>query len=182
MEWITGNRSLTLEEMKNNATLLWGVFKPLGWSLNAVCAMLGNMQSESTINPSRWESGIIEPQQGYGLVQWTPSTNVTDWLVANGYPIDSGNGQCARIVYEKDNGLQWIPTTQYPLSFIEFSTSKESPYNLALAFLSNYERPFDPNQPIRGEQANFWFEYLGGKPEPIKRKNNFPWFIFMKNR
>lgn len=163
MEWIAGNYPLSQEQMENNATLLWQFFQTRGWSLNAVCGMLGNIQAESTINPGRWQEGIVEPQQGYGLVQWTPSTNVTDWLTANDYPIDSGNGQCERIVYEKDNNLQWIPTSSYPYSFTSFSTSTDSPYDLAMAFLANYERPAEPNQPARGMLAEIWFEYLTGK-------------------
>lgn len=160
MAWIASNTPLDQSQMENNALLLASYFSAKGWSLNAICGMLGNMQSESTINPGRWESGVVAPESGYGLVQWTPSTNVTDWLTVNNYPIDSGEGQCARIQYELDNGLQWIPTPMYPQSFKEFSTSLLKPYDLAMMFIRNYERPFDPNQPARGLQAEAWFTFL----------------------
>lgn len=55
----------------------------------------------------------------------------------------------SRILYEIQNNLQWIATSQYNYSFSDFTQSTDSPYNLALAFLANYERPADPNQPIR---------------------------------
>lgn len=34
-----------------NATYIWNALQGDGWTLNAVAAMLGNMQSESAINP-----------------------------------------------------------------------------------------------------------------------------------
>lgn len=172
MTWITGNRPLTEQEMQNNATLLWAYFKEKGWTLNAVAGMLGNMQAESTINPGRWQGGIVEPSQGYGLVQWTPSTNVTNWLTANGYAIDSGDGQCAKIQNELETGQQWIPTDTYPMTFREFTQSTDTPYNLAMVFIRNYERPAEPDQPIRGIYAIYWYDFLGGTPPPKPTKKS----------
>ena len=39
------------EQMKKNAEYLWASLSNQGWTLNAVSAILGNMQSESSINP-----------------------------------------------------------------------------------------------------------------------------------
>lgn len=158
MAWIAGNRFLSEEEMHNNAIMLYNYFYSVGWSLNAICGMLGNMQSESTINPGIWE-GLQEGHLnvGYGLVQWTPASKYINWAGAD---YGDGNKQCSRIVWEKDNGAQWIPTSTYPQSFADFSVSTDSPYTLGLMFLACYERPFDPHQPIRGQQAEYWFEYL----------------------
>lgn len=55
----------------------------------------------------------------------------------------------SRIIYEVQNNLQWIPTSQYNYSFSDFTHSTDTPYNLAMAFIVNYERPADPNQPSR---------------------------------
>ena len=78
--------------MQNNAVLLWSYFKAQGWTLNAVAAMLGNMQSESTINPGIWE-GLDPFVGGYGLVQWTPYTKYSDW---------AGSGWEGRITAQKN--------------------------------------------------------------------------------
>ena len=87
----------------------------------------------------------------------------------------------SRILYEVVNNIQWIATTTYNYSFNEFTHSNDTPYNLALAFLANYERPADPNQPIRGTQANFWYEFLGCQPIPTYiRRKKFPWQIFTR--
>lgn len=45
------SQSLTLEQEKINATYIWNYLREQGWTLNAVAGMLGNMQSESSINP-----------------------------------------------------------------------------------------------------------------------------------
>lgn len=39
-------------EQENNANIIKSFFESEGWSLNAICGILGNMQAESTINPA----------------------------------------------------------------------------------------------------------------------------------
>lgn len=106
-----------------------------------------------------------------GLVQWTPYTKYTEWVSGDPSTMDNN---LSRIIYEIENNLQWIPTQTYNFSFEEFSKSELSPYELGLAFLSNYERPAEPNQPQRGTQAEFWFEFLGGI---VTKKNNKKWLL-----
>lgn len=199
LEWVITNtsltgpsRPLTDEEMKNNAKCFYGTMNILyGWTLNACCGVLGNMQSESTISPCRWQNdtpyGTPTESQGYGLVQWTPYTKVLDWLAQNGFTIDNfGYGECARMNYEVATNTQWIATSAYPESFKEFTQSTGKPYDLAIEFLANYERPADPNQPIRGTQAEQWYQYLkdwkpvlpgSGEIEPEKKKSK--WIFYM---
>ena len=85
----------------------------------------------------------------------------------------------SRILYEVQNNLQWIATQTYNYSFSDFTQSTDTPYNLAMAFLANYERPLDPNQPIRGTQAEFWYSYLGGIPPTILKKA-FKWVLYAR--
>lgn len=182
MAWISGNRFLTIEEMKENATMIYGYFISKGWTINAICGMLGNMQTESTINPGIWENlneGNL--QGGYGLVQWTPASKYINWI---GNDYGDGNNQCSRLIYELENGLQWITKPNYPLSFEEFSKSSDTPYNLALVFLNNYERPLEEVQPIRGEQANFWYKYLTSvtPPTPTTKRRKMPLYMYLKRR
>ena len=90
----------------------------------------------------------------------------------------------SRILYEVQNNIQWIPTSQYNYSFEEFTQSIDNPYDLAIAFLTNYERPLDPNQPIRGQQALIWYDYLGGiippTPTETTKRRKFPWAIYTR--
>ena len=176
--------ALNSSQMEVNARYIADALMDQGWSLNSISAMLGNMQVESSINPGRWQSDIVEPADptgvGYGLVQWTPYTNYTNWAISNGYSDPSVmDGNLARINYELANNLQWIPTLQYPMTFSEFKTSTRSPYILALTFLANYERPADPNQPIRGVYATNWYNYLRGHGFGT-RKSKFKWVLYAK--
>ena len=169
MAWISGNRYLSQSEMENNARLICSYFTGLGWTLEAVSAMLGNMETESTINPNIWESLVENTNKGYGLVQWTPATKYINWA---GSDYENGYKQCERIQYEMENGLQWFsneeaPIVEPPLTFKEFSQSKDNVKTLANYFLWYYEHPDNVNQTKRGEQALKWYELLGGSSGDI---------------
>lgn len=86
----------------------------------------------------------------------------------------------SRILYEIQNNLQWIATSQYNYSFSDFTQSTDTPYNLALAFLANYERPAEPNQPIRGTQAENWYQFLGGITPIITKNKKFKWILYAR--
>lgn len=45
------SQALTRSQMEVNATYIWAYLRQLGWTMNAVAGLLGNMQSESSINP-----------------------------------------------------------------------------------------------------------------------------------
>ena len=183
MPWITGNRYLSMTEMQNNADIMYSFFTDYGWTVNAIAAMFGNMQTESTLNPGIWE-GLTPPSTGqtkvgYGLVQWTPYTKYSEWA-GDGWT-DNGQKEMERIIYELDNHLQWISTSLYPMSFQEFITSEKPPAYLAQAFLYNYERPDVKPQPARSRQAEYWYEYLAGHP-PVKQIPIWLLFKFKERR
>lgn len=51
------------------------------WSLEAICGMIGNMQTESGVNPWRWQSdsvSLTDSKKGYGLPQFTPAYGYID--------------------------------------------------------------------------------------------------------
>lgn len=167
---INNTRPLSEEESKKNWLAFWSFFKEKGWTANAVAGILGNAYYESTVNPNRWQGDIpyAEPvsSQGYGLVQWTPWTKITNWLKEKGYWPDVskfGQGECERIQWEMENNQQWIATTTYPDSFSDFSKSTKDSYTLAIEFLANYERPADSNQPQRGTKAREIYDYIKDK-------------------
>lgn len=164
LSWIYSNSALTQAQMENNATIICNLLIRQGWSTTAIAALLGNMQAESSINPGVWENyDSSDPNNGFGLVQWTPSTNYTNWATSQGYAIDDGDGQMVWILTETVNSGQWIPTTDYPLSWADWTTSTDTAANLALAFLANFERG-DPNSAAtRAGYANAWFTWMGGR-------------------
>ena len=177
-EWIKDNRYLAIGEMQNNATIVFNelVDKKL-WTPEAVAGILGNMQVESTINPGIWQNLNPNPKLGWGLVQWTPSTNFTDWAASHGYQNDDGNAQLEWIDSETVPFGQWIPTAQYPETFGKFKVSTMTPEYLADCFLKNFERPAEIDQPIRQQYARYWYDWYNNSyvPPPNPPNNGGDW-------
>ena len=166
MAWISGNYWLSESQMQNNATIVYNYLKAKGWTLNAIAGMLGNMQVESSINPGIWEKLTVNYSRGYGLVQWTPATNYTNWATEHGYDISDGDGQLVWIDEYTDYYGQWIPTATYPMTFPEYKVSTDTPEALAYAFLYDFERPGSLDQPSRQTYARNWYNYFYTDPDP----------------
>ena len=156
--WVSGNNYISQADMENNAQMFYARMTAHGFSLNAIAGMLGNIQTESGINPGIWED--LDPfEGGYGLVQWTPYTKYSEWA-GSGWQ-DNGDKQCERINYEFSNDIQYYPTESYPLTAQQFKVSNDSPENLAETFVHNYERPASyASVPQRRSQARSWYNYL----------------------
>lgn len=200
----TSSQPLTGEEMYANANYIYKVLTEKGWSKNAICAMLGNMQAESSINPGRWQSDDVgNTSLGYGLVQWTPATKYFAWIESSDYnnlstinaktkdPSDM-DVNLSRILYEVENGIQWIPTSNHHYTFKEFTTSDKSVVELAKAFLLNYERPADQSESVqayRASNAEQWYSVVTGQVEqpetPVtqtKKRKGFNFVVFNRRR
>ena len=163
LTWISKNAYLSESEMQNNAKIIYQTFAKQGWTLNAIAGMMGNMQQESTLSPGIWQdldSTWIEG--GHGLVGWTPSTRITNWLSAHGYGPDDGDGQCAKIIEEwlhPEIESVWVERG-YAISFDEFTKSSESADFLASVFMDNYENPGWPAESNRRQYALYWYDWL----------------------
>lgn len=186
MAWVGGNRYLSRTEMEGNARMIKSYLTAVGWSITAICGLLGNMQSESGLNPGIWESLTVNTSRGYGLVQWTPATKYIEW--AGDEWENNGNLECARINYEADNNIQWFynpeADIQYPvISFSDFKVSNLPAATLAKYFLWWYEHPANIHQDIRAEQADEWLEFFGEDPgpdpTPVHPKRKMPLWMYM---
>lgn len=192
-QWISENRYLTEDEMRSNAEIVRGyLMEECGWSINAVCGVLGNMESESTINPGIWQS-LTPNQGGFGLVQWTPYTNYTNWADMMGYDWDDGNGQLIWINEETVPTGQWQVTPDYNFSFNTFKTSTETPEYLASSFLKNFERAGEEVESERRANARKWYDRwfpTGGSTTPsgtgsypkFKKRKGFNFLLFCRRR
>lgn len=178
------NVSGITDAQRTNALYIWQYFRKRGWSMNAVAALLGNIQRESTLNPGLWQNrrewGTAK-SHGFGLTQWTPYTKFTDWCAVNGYKIDDIDVQLLRIEKEVEASEvsgwqeldQWITTDTYNISFKEFTQSTKDAAWLAGAFLLNYERAADQSiekQQARGRNATYWFDFLSTNTEGYTQK------------
>ena len=148
--WLTESQSL------QNAQMVVNFLNGKDWSKEAIAALIGNMRHESSINPNMYEYGKEWVDDwGFGLVQWTPRSKFWDWGISQGYSeteLRSGNSQLARIDYEVDNNIQYIPNghsarygyeSKYDFSFGDFrrNTQGLTVNQLTEAFMWNYEGP-----------------------------------------
>lgn len=193
--WISkptgGYGGLTQSEQDNNARIIWSILSSYGFTLNAVCGILGNMGQESGYNPQAWQK-LNNVYGGFGLVQWTPATKLITWANEHGGDYRDGSVQLARINFEFNNGIQYIRTSSYPLSAVQFKASEESPEYLTRAFFANYERgnPSKANMTYRIGRANYYYELFSGEeppepgpePTPGRGKAIPTWLLFKMGR
>lgn len=203
-EWIYSETYLSKEEMKNNASIVYGFFGAKSWNINSISAITANMQSESTINPHLTE---VDGYGGYGLVQWTPKSDLINACSILGLsPYDDGNIQLEVIDAEMNNRggvqMQWYTTEAFISPYYPSGATPDmigittqdfisNPMNwsaekLTILFMSAYERPsYDPETNHSGqrqENARNWYKYFTGvePPVPPQLKNKMP--IWMKIR
>ena len=148
--WLTESQSL------QNAQMVVNFLNGKDWSKESIAALIGNMRHESSVNPNMYEYGYSwGADRGFGLVQWTPRSKFWNWGLGKGYTetqLRSGDSQLARIDYEVDNNIQYIPNghsarygyaTKYNFSFADFrrNTQGLNVNQLTEAFMWNYEGP-----------------------------------------
>lgn len=167
MAWVViegTKKYLTQAQMENNAVEFNAYFAGK-YTLESICGMLGNVQRESTLNPALKER--VSVSSGWGLIQWTPSSNLTDYASAQGKDWKDGNLQCQLINAEvlEGYGNQWIPTKSYPYSGLEFSQLKDVE-EAVKAYCFERERAGVVALDERIQNGKNWYQYLSGTPVP----------------
>lgn len=146
-----GLNEYTCTQSEANASYIWAYFKAKGWSDSAVAGLVGNCTHESYTNPAFHEVG----GSGFGIVQWTPSSNYINWARPRGLPVDTDVsdperyllGQCERIMFELNTGIEFYPNNRYDRNWMSYRdwksyiTNTLEPEDAAWLFMSNYERP-----------------------------------------
>lgn len=137
-----------------------------------VAAICGNWWVESGVNPGIWEN-LTVGAPGYGLGQWTdvPSaglyrrSRLFNWLSANGYSQDSGDGQLAYFLYENywtsGTGMYSALFTDLPdfLAYVPPSPTNQELETLTYAFQQGWEGLSTP-QTVRYNAALDVLDYL----------------------
>lgn len=178
-------KALSTTQMKDNVDVLVPIMRNKGWTDNAIAAMLGNWQSECTINPNRPQnSGYPDNRAGgFGFAQWTPWGNKIGWYCDQhgiGYntsdinPMSAIETQLDYHDYECRYGLQgtgrktWYSNHGYNYSWDGFLASTDRPSQLANAYYWQYERSAAGSSGTRPAQAEQWYTYITGiKPQPV---------------
>lgn len=183
----TGGYEKEDPEAYDNAVIIYSTLAQQGWTLNAVCGLLGNIDAECNYNPWQWEQGSppastdyteIHDGGGYGLVQWTPASKYVGDSVAMQSPYyapnfsDIGgnvNDGYAQLYAIQNQTGQYSATSEYPLTYDDYRASTQTADYLASAWMYNYEvprmdtPPEDPGlEQRRRNAALFWYNVLQG--------------------
>lgn len=187
-EWIVRENDsaalmLTEQEAENNCLCVADYLIPIGWSINAVSSVCGNMWIESHINPGQWELGQAENfSRGYGLGQWTPAQKLVTWANENNLPW-RGNGQ-SQLKFLNETPGQWnksydpgAPSIEPPLTFEEFKLSALPVQTLSDYWLYYWEQPSysqsAESKDSRREHSEKYYTLISGHtPEPPKPEHN----------
>lgn len=84
----SGGYSLSSAEGQDNMDCIYAIFNNQGYTLEAVCAIIGNMNNESAMNVWRWQGDSVNYSAGYGLIQFTPAS---DYINLQNVPYHSPN-------------------------------------------------------------------------------------------
>ena len=188
---------LTQAQMENNADIIYQYFSSYGVTLECICGMLGNWQKESTLNPG-CKQGLAENDRniGWGLIQWSPASVLTNWCRQYNYNWYDGYAQCYRVWCEGTEQLGaggvWLPDYQHGYTytwneFISLTDVNEAVY----AWL--YERGRGVPETLDIEHrllwANQWYEYFTGQPlpptpptppSPSHRRHKMPLYMMLR--
>ena len=188
------NTALNSDEMKVNAKFVWNYLGSRGWSLDAVCGVLGNFEAESTINPNRVENSQKDRwpnwgNYGFGVAQWTPwytkqkpdgswydaanyhgSNNPTYgyWAEQNGYTVAAdGSGTIGNFEPQLDYLNANLGTSSGKTWVQNYKTTSAGPEQAAKDFYVYYEKSEAGTWGTRPAKALKWYEYLSGStPHP----------------
>ena len=152
-------------------------------SITVICGILGNMNSESTINPAVWQS-LNDMYLGYGLVQWDDGKLFIDWAKKEGV-ISAATAEAVNSLaysnpkklmdaeldylivsmntvgnwFKPDNNQSKYGTSE-TLTASQFKVSNKSADILARIFCGHYERPGVPKISERVANAKKWYNFL----------------------
>lgn len=176
----TGGFAKESEQAYDNAMNIYYTLSNLGWSVNAICGLLGNIGTESGYNPWRWQSDKVPSTQewptwelGYGFVQFTPPKKYignTTAMRYQGYGPNLSDSEgsywdgYAQLQFVNDNvDGGYIKTSAYPYTYSEFKASTDDAATLARAWMHNYERPASyDTEDQRAADAAYWYDKLAG--------------------
>ena len=186
---------MTRADYENNVTLIWNTLGSLGYTIEAVSAICGNMQAEGNLNPQQYEynKNYDIYHYGAGLCGWTPvydpdglylMNRLGSWCDSQGLNWLDGDSQLAYLDYEltnwngidrfkfaanQDATLIGYPAVS-PMDSDQFPSSTLSVSTLTDYWLCYYERPrgqyLVDSQPVRQHNAAEWYAFIATLPPP----------------
>ena len=150
---------------EGNADNIASLLYSLDFTLESIAGILGNMEHESFLNPAQHQIGGGD---GLGLIQWTPSTSLINYVPEPWY---NGNHQVNLVVQEMNGTVsgRWLPTSRYPYSYEEFKQLTDVVESTE-AYCMERERAGVVAMQSRIDYAMQWYDYLGGHHPHTKSK------------
>lgn len=178
----SGSSVLGKPQMETNATYFYKKMREEGYTKNAICGILGNMQAECTINPAAWRK-LNVLSSAYGLPQWHPASNFINWAKEQGTiaeaTADDVNAlaysnakllmdtEIDYLLYTLTHGGYWFRPEDYSdygakeyLTASQYKVSTLDAGELAKVFCGAYEKNKNYNTTARSEYAVAWYDYL----------------------
>lgn len=81
--------------LENGTEVAQKLYTQYGWSRNPIVAYLGNIQQESSIDPTNFQGADGDWSMGVGFNQWTPGTNLQEVAPCVGAWIETPPYSCA---------------------------------------------------------------------------------------
>ena len=158
--WLNSDTNPTII---SNTWCVYNYLHPLGFTIESICGIIGNMRSESYLNPGQWELGHGgSTSYGWGLIQWTPGTSLTNYISGNWYDGDVQLDLVVREINQSGSVAgRWIPTSAYPYSGAQFKALTSISESTKAYF---YERERGTWSDTRITYANQSYTILTGEP------------------
>lgn len=179
----SGSSGLTTAQQRANATCIYNYLRNAGFTKNAACGVLGNIQAECGFNPGAWEK-LNNLSKGFGLVQWTPATKFLNYAYNNNIltnataeaanyltitaPQTLVNAELDCIIWCCTHGDFFAPSEDmqhsgYSMTFSSYKASTLDAYTLAIVFHDHFERSnasLSTIQTYRATYADNWYNYF----------------------
>lgn len=188
--WTSSDLPIDQTQQEHNARGLFTQLYRIGFTPGPICAMLGNIQAESGLNPGNLQGASADPlpdnqtmlafTSGAGIVQWTPAKDtIVPYAISISRNWYSMVTQFLRLKYEFDNNIEFIGVTVGGVYynwqvFYDYEVDPLDPMqtinDLAEAFLRGYLRPSNPDATLANRQfySRQWYSLLKDfKPLPV---------------
>lgn len=157
VEWTNASPGWNIDsaESYGNAQEAYNYLISSGYTRNAAIGVLANLYAESQINPGQWQIGgsIYGSGTGFGIGQWTPWTNFSNYIGSQDQSaMSNGSSQMRYLVsntaqwgHQRVDSSGWSSyynlQTIYFAGMSDYAKSTASPEELAVAWMTQWERP-----------------------------------------